>query len=312
MYSRAYQALLDRSMTPKAQERSIVYLAEHLGKFLKKREQVLICFQKHEKGNLSWLMEQAVLRCGAVPVIWGPDLRWKTLLRLAFSNRCSTVIGPPMVLLGLTKLKKANQTPLFVRKVITAGYPCFDWMIEGIRRGFDCEVGGCYSVGMTGIVAGFACGRSWGVHLREDTYGVDIVDASGGILTDGEVGEIVLYPNGEPDLRYPTGESGCIVRNACECGSTAVRLMEIGHGRNVDAELLELGQILNSWTSILDCRLERGPCGLEMEIVVFPGEKLPKLPTVAKQVIRPWDPERDEPLWYVPNLKNPGNYEENH
>lgn len=312
MYSRTYQELLERSTSPEALERSIEYLAEHLGKFLKKRERVLICFLEHEKGNLSWLMEQAVLRCEAVPVIWGEDRRWKTLLRLAFSSRASTIIGPPLVLLGLTKLKKANATPLFVRKVITAGYPCFDWMIEGIKKGFDCEAGGCFGVGTTGIVAGFACGHSWGVHIRESEYGIDIVDEEGNPVPVGELGEIIIYPKEQPQLRYPMGETGRLVKQPCKCGSTSARLMDIAPGKTADSDLVNLGQMLNSWTSILDCRLDRGEYGLEMELVIFPGEKLPKLPTAAKQVLRPWNPEEDEPFWYVPELKNPGIYEENH
>ena len=64
-----------------------------------------------------------------------------------------------------------------------------------------------------------------------------------------------------------------------------------------------LGQQLQSWTSILDCRLNKGEYGLEIEIVTFPGEKLPKLPSAAKLVVRPWDSDTDEPFWYVPTLR---------
>ena len=31
------------------------------------------------------------------------------------------------------------------------GYPCLDWVIEGIVKGLDCEVGGCFSVDEEGI-----------------------------------------------------------------------------------------------------------------------------------------------------------------
>ncbi len=312
MYSRIYQQLLERSMTPNSQESSIAFLAEHLGKFLKKKEVVLICFLSHEQGNLGWLMEQAVLRCDAVPVVWGPDRRWKTLLRLAFSSKASTIIGAPLLLLGLVKLKKANGIPLYVRKVITAGYPCMGWMVEGITKGFDCQMGGCYSIGITGIVAGFACGHSWGVHVREAEYGIDIVDENGASVPAEQMGEIVIYPRKQPELRYPTGEWGRLVTTPCKCGSDTIRLMDMRPGKNEDPDLVKLGQYLQSWTSILDCRMNRSEYGLEMEIVTFPGEKLPKLPSAAKQIIRPWNPEEDEPFWYLPELKNPGIYEESH
>lgn len=302
MYRGAYWQIVEKSMEPEALERSIAYLTEHLGRFLRKKERVLICFLEHREGNLSWLMEQAVLRCDAVPVIWGTDHRWKTLLQQAFFSRASAVIGPPLVILGLTKLKKYNVTPLPIRKVVTAGYPCPDWMIDGIVKGLDCEAGGCFSLGESGAVAGFACGRSWGIHLRQEEYGVDIVDENGKILPPGELGEMVLYPKAHPEIRYLMGENARLITEVCRCGSDTPRLLDLSSGRSEDPDLAELGQYLHSWTSILDCRLIKGESGLEIEIVCFPGEKLPKLPTAAKLVIHPWNPKNDEPFWYVPTM----------
>ncbi len=305
MNQAAYHKLEALAMEPQAQEASIRYLAEHLGQFLRLREHVLICFHEHKPGNLSWLMEQAVLRCGGIPHVWGEDHRWKALLRQAFVTKSTTIIGAPLLVLGLTKLKMAYATPLYVRKVVTAGYPCPSWMIDGIVRGFDCEMGGCYSLGSTGAVAGFACGHSWGVHLREDTYGVEIVDEKGEPVPEGEIGEIVLHSKSAPELRCHTGENGKLVLKTCKCGSGTPRVMAFAPGRTGgDAALVQLGQELQSWTSILDCRLRKGECGLEIELVVIPGEKLPKLPTAAKMVIRDLDLETQEPFFYDPVLKN--------
>lgn len=300
----AYWKIAETALQPEDQERSIAYLAEHLGGFLKSNERVLICFFEHKKGNLSWLMEQAAIRCGAVPVIWGPDHRWKTLLQQAFYSRATAIIGLPLVILGLTKLKKYNKTPLSIRKVITAGYPCLDWMIDGIVKGFDCEVGGCFTLGETGAVAGFACGHSWGIHLREDEYGVDIVDEKRNPVSAGELGEIVLWPKRHPEIRFAMGEFARLENALCKCGSQTPRLMDLQPGKREDADLVEFFQYLHSWTSILDCRVEKGEYGLEIEIVCFPGEKLPKLPSAAKLIVRPFNSKNDEPFWYIPALKN--------
>ena len=54
---------------------------------------------------------------------------------------------------------------------------------------------------------------------------------------------------------------------------------------------------------ILD--VKKGECGLEIEVVTFQGEKLPKLPSAAKLVIRSWDPQTDEPLLHASSLKIP-------
>lgn len=300
----AYWRIAQLANLPEAREKTMEYLTEHLRHFFRPRERVLICFLEHSEGSISWLMEQAVLRCGAVPVIWGPDRKWKTLLQQAFFDRTTAIIGPPLVLLGLAKLKRQSGTPLYIRRCITAGYPCMDWMIDGIVRGFDCEVGGCMNLGDSGIVVGFACGHSWGVHLRESEYNVDIVGPDGSVLPEGSIGQMVLYPKADPALRYPMGENARLMTEDCECGSTAPRLLELSPGFSEDSDLEEFRQYLHSWTSILDCRVERGENGLEIEIVCFAGEKLPKLPSAAMRIVRPWNPKDDEPFPYSPTLKN--------
>lgn len=301
----AYWKFIKKCSEPAAQEQTIAYLAEHLGKFLRKGERVLICFRCREEGSLSWLMEQAVCRCEAVPVVWGPDHLWKTLLRQAFTNKVTAIIGPPLILLGLMKLKRRNSTPLYIRRVITAGYPCPDWMVEGFVKGFDCEVGGCFGLEHSGIVAGFACGHSWGVHLREDIFGVQIVDSSGQPLPEGERGEVVLYFQDDPSVQLPIGDYAAAVLSPCGCGSTTIRLDQMYYGGLVDPDLDALAQHLMSWTSVLDCHVKKGECGLEIEVVTFQGEKLPKLPSAAKLVIRSWDPQTDEPLLHASSLKIP-------
>lgn len=309
MNRESYEKIVARSMEPQIQEKTIQYLTEHLKRVLRRQERVLICFQEHTKGDLGWLMEQAVLRCGASPVVWGPDHRWKTLLRLAFSTKASTIIGEPLLALGLVKLMRVYATPLYVRRFVSAGYPSLSWMTQGIRHGFDCACDGCFGLGITGAVAGFSCGRGRDVHLWDSEYGVDILGDDGRLLPPGELGEIVLYPRERPELRLPTGEFARLVTQSCACGRREPRLADFRPGRTQDAGLIAIGEELQKWTSILDCRMRKGESGLEMELVVFPGEKLPKLPQVAKRVVRPFDPETEEPFWYVPVLDALGNGE---
>ncbi len=302
MDQQKYGELEKLCMEPAFQEQSIEYLSEHLGKFLKPREHVMLAFRHHTEGSISWLMEQAVKRIDAIPVIWGPDHRWNTLLRQTFESRSIAVIGSPLILLGLMKLKKQHNTPLPIRRVVTVGYPCLDWVVDGIVKGLDCELGGCFSLGESGIVAGFACGHSWGVHLREDFFDARIVDRQGQPLPAGELGEVVLIPKGQPELRLNLGDRGIMLEEKCRCGSATKRLLDLQLGDNVDPDLYRLSQELLKWTSILDCRLDKTESGLEIELVTFPGEKLPKLPSAAKLLLRPYNPRTDEPLWFLPDL----------
>lgn len=296
--------IVKRSRTPETVEGTVAYLTEHLSRYIREGEYVLICFPYREKGSLSWYMEQAVLRCNAIPVIWSDNL-WKTLLRQAFTNRVTAIIGPPLILLGLMKLKQRNKTPLFVRRVIVAGYPSTDWLIEGLVKGFDCKVGGCFGLEHSGIVAGFACGQSSGVHIRDDVYGVDVVDEAGIRVADGTVGQMVLYPKDAPELRLPLGDYGAVSTEKCACGSEKLLLTHLKYGGLMDPELNVLAQNLLSWNSILDCHVKKGPYGLELEMLCFQGEKLPKLPTAAKLIVRNWDPQTDTPLPHVNSLKIP-------
>lgn len=296
-----YRNLVELCNEPAFREQTIEYLAEHLGKFLRPREHVMLAFREHTEGNISWLMEQALLRIDAIPVIWGPDHRWNSLLRKTFESHAIAVIGSPLILLGLMKLKKQYNTPLPIRRVVSVGYPCLDWVVDGIVKGLDCELGGCFSLNESGVVAGFACGHSWGIHLRADFFDAEIVDDSGNVLPAGELGEVVLIPKWQPDVRVRLGDLGSMEVEKCRCGSSAKRLLDLQMGNNVDPDLYQLSQDLLNWTSILDCRLAKTESGLEIEVVCFPGEKLPKIPSAAKLLVRPFNPKTDEPMWFVPD-----------
>lgn len=299
----SFDRLIQISNEPELREKTIAYLAEHLGKFLRPREKVMLAFREHREGSISWLMEQAALRIDVVPVIWGPDHRWSTLLRQTFQSRASVVIGSPLILLGLTKLKKNSGTPLPIRRVVSVGFPCLQWVIDGIVKGLDCEVGGCFSVHEEGIVAGFACGHSWGVHVWEENYDVQIVDDEGNVLPDGSLGNLILFPKSDPSVRVDLGDLARIADKPCACGSKTKRLLDIQIGKSMEPDICELVLYLQSWTSILDTHISRTESGIELELVVFPGEKLPKLPTVAKLQIRPYDPKTDEPFWFDPGVR---------
>lgn len=297
----AYSRLAHMASQPEAMEKSVCYIESHISTFLKKRDRVLICFV-NTPGNFGSIIEKAVLRCGAIPVI-PADLRWKTLLRDAFSNRCSVIVGTPLLVLGLSKLAKRMQTPLYARNVILAGYPSSKWMIEGIRKGLDCSIWGCYDPGAGIVVSGFSCDDSGAIHLRSEAYGVDLVDEKGETVPEGESGEVVLYPVDMPELRFHTGDYARLNTAACSCGCISPRLYDLDTARFVDPVLSELGEQLQQWTSVLDCRLFKTEFGLELEIVTFPGEKLPKLPSCARLVIRNWNPESDVPFPHMFELK---------
>lgn len=295
----AYQKFLRRSLDPEVRNRCIEYLTEQLKHSLSRQDRVLICFPDESEGSLGWMMEQAVARCEAVPVLWGTDHRWFSLLRKAFMTKASVIICAPLLALGLTKLMKAYATPLRIRRVITAGYTCWEWLSSGIAQGFDCQVESFCGIGLTGAVTGFTSGNCQDIRLWDGEYGVEILDDQGRSLPEGERGQIILYPKDRPDIRCNSGICGYL-----ETTGDGVLLRDCVPGEAADPYLQRLTQELYKWTSILDCKLLRGEMGLEMELVIFSGEKLPQLPSVARQIVHPLDPEHAEPFWY----ESGGNY----
>ena len=297
-----YMKIAALAETPEAVERSIAYIQRNIGRFLKKKEKVLILFPKKENAACH-IIEEAVLRCECIPIWSGEDRRWMALLKTAFTTKANCIVGPPLMLLGLSKLANHLGTPLFARNVLMSGYPTTHWMVNGVRKGLDCMAWGCFDPGVGAVISGFTCPQLDGVHSREDEFGVDIVDEEGNVLPDGAYGRVILYPKEDPSLRFAVGDWARISTEICSCGNTERKLVDVDVEKVDSVELSELGESLHYWSSILDCRMEKTECGLELELIVFKGEKLPKLPTAAKLIVRAFDPEKDEPFPHHEVLK---------
>ena len=110
-------------------------LEEYLSKFLRSRDRVLIC---SERGGSGRVLAECVRDHGGEPVFWGDDVRWNTLLKMAFTQRYRVMAGPPQLLLSLSKLSKQLGTPLYIRNVILTE-DCPDWVRESIEKSLDCK-----------------------------------------------------------------------------------------------------------------------------------------------------------------------------
>lgn len=297
-----YRKISMLAEAPDAEEASVAYLREKMSAFLKQNERVLILFRKEERASCR-ILEQAILACGSTPIWLEEDRRWMTMLKTAFKERCSCVVGSPLTILGLSKLAKQMQIPLNVKNVVMSGYPTTVWIVEGVRENLDCMAWGCFDPGDGALIGGFTCKQLDGAHVRSDVYTVEIEDDEGNPQPEGKSGRVVLYPNSDPGLRFAVGDRGRLDTSVCSCGNPEPKLVDVDVIKEGNEELSSLGESLHCWSSILDCRLEKSEYGMELELVVFPGEKLPKLPTVAKQIIRPFDPEKDVPFEHRQVLK---------
>lgn len=293
--SDAYQKILELETTPEALEATVCYLSQRIKPFLQTLEPVLICFPDEGPASLGGVFKEAVLRCKAMPVFWGPDYRWKELLRIAFDTHANTVVGPPLVVLGLMKLARATATPLYVYDVIVGSDPFAPWMVDGLKKGFDCNAWGCYAVQSGPVVAGFSCEQEAGIHIREDVFKLHLVQDEAGTL-DPNRGRLYFVSAKNPELTYDPEQMALVQYQPCCCGCDEPRVVEVNSLRNdnLSRELLE-GKLL-TWSSVLDYRVEYTVSGAALELVAFPGEPIPKLPSFAKLNVRVWNPQEDIPF----------------
>lgn len=295
MTESCYEKILELETTPESLDATVAYLTRQMKPFLKTLEPVLICIPDDGPASLGGLFKEAVLRCEATPVFWGPDYRWKELLRIAFDTHANTVIAPPLIVLGLMKLAKATETPLYIFDVIAGGDPFPRWIVNDLKKGFDCNTWGCYAINSGPVVAGFSCTQEAGIHIREEVIRPHLVRDSGE-KSAPNWGKLYFTSAKNPDLIYDPEQDALLQYQPCSCGCDEVRVVEACSRRKDNRSTEYLLEQLLSWSSVLDYRVTNTESGLNLELVVFPGKLLPKLPSCARLTVRPWDPEQDIPF----------------
>ena len=296
MSSENYKKLHALETTPEALEATVCYLEARFRKFLKKNEPVLICFPDDGPGSLGNLLGQAVRGCEAKPIFWGPDYRWKNLLWKAFQTHAEAIVASPWVVLGLMKLARFTKTPLYATDVVLCGYPYAKWMVEGVKKGLDCRVWGCYSIRSGPVVAGFTCNQDAGIHIRDDILDAVIVDGEGKPQACSKRGKFLMVSRKDENLVYDPEETSILMRQPCSCGLDSPRIIDVVYAGQDDFSNHALEDKLLPWSSVLEFRSQVTESGVELEMVVFPGAPMPELPSCAKLTVRVWNPEVDVPM----------------
>lgn len=299
MNENEYKRFFQMETTPEALAASAAYLAQKLGAFVRKREPVLICFPKMGPDSLGAVFENAILALDAVPIFWGPDFRWKELLRIAFDSHSQTIIAHPLIVMGLMKIAKATQTPLYIHNVVLGGYPYAQWMTEDLKKGLDAKIWGFYSVRSSPVILGFTCDQQAGIHVREEVVHAMLVEQSGAGAASAKRGKLLFASQKDPQLVLDPHETAILHYQPCSCGSDTPRIVDTMSCDFSHPSRDFFEKRLLDWSSILDYRLRVTEYGTDLEIVIFPGELLPKLPSSAKLTLRPWNPEKDVPFYIL-------------
>ena len=134
---------------------------------------------------------------------------------------------------------------LGVRVVFVTSEMLYDHQREQIGSAFGCMVANGYGGRDAGFIA-HECPHG-GMHISAEDVVVEIVGPGGGLMPDGEPGEIVvthLATRDFPFIRYRTGDIGVLAQRTCACGRTLPLLEEI-QGRSTDFVIAADGTVMH-------------------------------------------------------------------
>ena len=120
-------------------------LMEVLRSFLRPHEKVLVCGNAELEGDAA----DATAALGGEIVLWSGKQTWQDLLRLAFAQRATVLIGRPRIILALAKIARITGTPLPVRHVVLLGPGRDPWLLKGIQDSLDAKIHYCDTPGLS-------------------------------------------------------------------------------------------------------------------------------------------------------------------
>ncbi len=150
--------------------------------------------------------------------------------------RPDLVVGYPSVLAMLADEHEAGRLRFRPAKVVTVSEVRTPEMTETIRRAWGVEPFSWYGITEGGVLAG-DCEHHRGMHVFEDLFIVENMDADGRPVPDGVVGHKLLLTNlfnrTQPLIRYELSDMVVLDSRPCPCGRTCRRVRSI-EGRSDD------------------------------------------------------------------------------
>ena len=147
----------------------------------------------------------------------------------------TVLVGVPTFLRKLGRFLAENGSDpaaASVRRLVCIGEPLRDAALSPLKLADDleslwqAEAFSTYATSET-VTTFCECPARRGGHLQPDLAIVEIVDAAGNRLPDGEHGEVVLTPlqcEGMPLVRFKTGDVSFLIGEPCACGRITQRL----------------------------------------------------------------------------------------
>ena len=193
-------------------------------------------------------LRDKLMRTELLPAFEMSDSRVEAFIARIREMRPKMVFGYPSAIshiAGYAEKKGIRLDDLGVKVVFVTSERLYDHQREVISRIFACPVANGYGGRDAGFIA-HAC-PSGSMHITAEDVIVEIVDAAGKVLPNGQSGEIVvthLATRDYPFVRYRTGDVGVLSDDACPCGRGLPVLSEI-QGRSTDFVISADGTVMH-------------------------------------------------------------------
>lgn len=147
-----------------------------------------------------------------------------------------------------------------VKKLVCIGEPIRDraFALNAAGRALEAAWGAKLfsTYGVTELANSLCeCEAGRGGHLHDQQLFVEVLDDEGGVLPDGEVGEVVATTFGVeamPVIRYRTGDCAALFREPCVCGRTTPRLGPIVGRKNQRLKFKGVSLFPSALQAVLD------------------------------------------------------------
>lgn len=170
-----------------------------------------------------------------------------------------------------------------------------------VRAVWDVPLINGYAATEIGVI-GLECNATVGIHVAEDLYVLEVVDANNIPVPQGVRGaKVLVTPLANsvlPLVRYELSDVLTMASGPCACGSPFVRIahidgrreellkVSVATGGSIDIPAGRLGSFLMRIAAIRQYQFEQIPGGIRVRIAPTPGCDLAKMRGVAEQTIR--------------------------
>lgn len=178
------------------------------------------------------------LGCATVPASAGNTMRQITLLKDFGATAIACTPSYAMVLGEEIEKAGIDISEFKLKCGIFGAEPWSDDMKKEIEARLNIRAYDIYGLSeISGPGVAMSCGDEWGLHVMEDFYYPEIVDAETlepvGDKTSGELVFTTLNKQGIPLIRYRTRDISALNHDECGCGRTLARMKRVT-GRSDD------------------------------------------------------------------------------